>query len=137
MERLHLTLQLEHLTDVLKHERILKIDANSLIKFKSEIDYYGFNSAERKVGMIDRFKTHQLILSKHLPAERYNGVMNLLYATYCPDATTAEIESALVDTSKYEISFLNIQTAVCMAQNYQYIYSNDFRTICMDLGLLT
>lgn len=59
--------------------------------------------ARKKIGMIDRFKTHQSILSKTLLQERYIGVMNLLYITCYPDATTAEIESALVDTFKIHL----------------------------------
>lgn len=42
--------------------------------------------------------------------------MNLLYATCYPDATTTEIESALVNTKqlfKYGEPFINAQTVVC------------------------
>lgn len=47
-------------------------------------------------GKIDRLKIYQSILSKQLPPERYNGIVNLFYGIEYPDATTEEIESVLV-----------------------------------------
>lgn len=45
---------------------------------------------------MDILKIFQSILSKQLPPERSQGIMNLLYICFYTDATTEEIESALV-----------------------------------------
>lgn len=45
---------------------------------------------------MDFYKIKQSILSRQLPPERYNGVMNVIYIVLNPNATTEEIESALV-----------------------------------------
>lgn len=45
--------------------------------------------------MIDNIKIIQSIFSRQLPPERFNGLINLIYASR-PSATPKEIESALV-----------------------------------------
>lgn len=51
---------------------------------------------EEALKFIEYQKIVQLILSKEFPPERYMGIINLMYATAYPNATTNEIESALV-----------------------------------------
>lgn len=48
--------------------------------------------------LIDNVKIFQTLLLKQLPAERCNGLINLIYATR-PNATESEIQSALVHTA--------------------------------------
>lgn len=44
----------------------------------------------------DSMKIFQSSYSEKLPSERYNGMMNLFYILFNLNATTEEIESALV-----------------------------------------
>lgn len=45
---------------------------------------------------IDSLKIVQLVLSKQLPKEQYNDIIHLMYVINVPNATTEEIEGALV-----------------------------------------
>lgn len=45
--------------------------------------------------LVDNIKILQSIFSRQLPSERFNGIINLIYASR-PSATHKEIESALV-----------------------------------------
>lgn len=45
----------------------------------------------------DAMKIIQSTFSRKLPSERYNGIMNLNYVILNPNATSEEIESALVN----------------------------------------
>lgn len=45
---------------------------------------------------IDYVKLLHLILSKNIPPERYNGIINLYFALAHSNATTEQIKSALV-----------------------------------------
>lgn len=48
------------------------------------------------VGIIENLQMIQVVLSQHMPAERYNGLMNLCFLLYYPNVTSEEIESTLV-----------------------------------------
>lgn len=45
--------------------------------------------------LVDNVKILQAILMRQLPSERFNGIINMLYAMR-PNATSKEIETALV-----------------------------------------
>lgn len=49
------------------------------------------------IAKLDYYKILQSTLSKHLPAERYNGIINLFYINLVPNATADEIASTLVN----------------------------------------
>lgn len=44
----------------------------------------------------DMMKISQTAFSRKLPSKRYNGVVNLYYIVYNPNATTEEIDIAMV-----------------------------------------
>lgn len=79
-----------------------------MTKFKSETEHHKAiaNSADEAAGLIDRLKILQAVWSKHLSPERYNGIIDLLYVTFYPNATTNEIENALVKYIKIQ-NFIN------------------------------
>lgn len=61
-----------------------------------------FKRPNEEIAMdIDDLKMLQSIFSKQLSSEQYNGMVNLLYVFTYPNATTAEIESALVMYIKF------------------------------------
>lgn len=74
---------------------------------------------------LDDMKIVQSILSKQLPPERYNGVINVLYIFKYKNATTEEIENTLVMCSPIQILYFN-RTSKCVCwhhiyfQNYLY-----------------
>lgn len=45
---------------------------------------------------LDNYKILQSSLSKQFPPERYNGIVNMFYVSYYPNATSEEIESVVV-----------------------------------------
>lgn len=63
-----------------------KIDVNAIIERSKTLPEYK---------LVDNVKILQAIFSRHLPSKRFNGLINLIYATR-PSATPKEIESALV-----------------------------------------
>lgn len=58
------------------------------------------------VGIIETLKVIQSILAQNMPAERYNGLINLCFVLYYPNVTSEEIESALVSKWKFWGSYL-------------------------------
>lgn len=54
------------------------------------------SGAENLASYTDYMETYQSILAKHLSLEIANGMTNLLYAVSHPNATTEEIENAVV-----------------------------------------
>lgn len=71
-----------------------KIDVRQVEHFYSTNDFGGFG--ESKAIRVDYLKIFQSILSKQFPPERYNGVVNVIFASAYSYATTEEI-SALVN----------------------------------------
>lgn len=71
-----------------------KIDVNSLKEFYSSKESFQRNSAGASA--IEYYKILESTLSKQLPPERYNGIINLFYILLYPDATSEEIASTLV-----------------------------------------
>lgn len=71
-----------------------KIDVHYIRKHHSQ-------SKKAKAGQIGEYieylKTYRSILSSQVPPERYNGIINLIYISLYPNATTEEIESTLVN----------------------------------------
>lgn len=69
-----------------------KIDANRMKKFKT-------NHADMFIGMglyIDQMKMFQSILFKRLPPAIANGMINLVGATSYQNATSEDMENAVV-----------------------------------------
>lgn len=68
-------------------------------KENATIDVDSMKNYSKKIPehkLIDNVKILQALLLKQLPAERCNGLINLLYATR-PSANDSEIQSALVN----------------------------------------
>lgn len=84
-------------------KEVVKSDENSKITVQNVKDYLHvlkeqFAQRERKQqAAIDAVKTLESTLSTKLPADRYNGLINLLQVFINPDSTSAEIENALVN----------------------------------------
>lgn len=55
--------------------------------------------------LTDNVKLFQALLLKQLPAERCNGLINLIYATR-PSANESEIQSALVNTTLLYVKWM-------------------------------
>lgn len=80
-------------------ENTLKITVNSIEKYKSENQYTKdlSESVDKVAGLIEHLKILQMIWSRQLSPDQYNGIINLLYVTFYPNATTKETETALVN----------------------------------------
>lgn len=80
----------------------VKIDVNGLKEFHSmkEIFYRDptrpHDSDTDYIAKLDYFKILESTLSKQLPPERYNGIINLVYIMLHPNATSEEIANTLV-----------------------------------------
>lgn len=88
-------LQIVRLRDILRIEKVSKIDANVIRKSMTE--HFDGMSAEKEAEFIESMKVFQLIFSKRLPSEIVNGMMNLVYTTSHPNATSEDIENAVVE----------------------------------------
>lgn len=102
-----LLFQLQTLRGIPVDKNTSKIDVNGVRKYKS-VDRFGnatSMSAEEAIGWIEYLKIFQIDLSKQLPPERYNGIINLIYITLYPNATRNEIEGGLVNISKIQCCF--------------------------------
>lgn len=86
--------QFQPLEKLLQHERISKVDVNSIKKYTTEISHE--TGAERLASYIDFLKSYQSILSKRLPSEIANGMTNLMYAITFANASTEHVENAVV-----------------------------------------
>lgn len=76
-----------------KHsDKDAKIDVNDVKDFLSKFPY---NQNNTNIGM-DNLEVYQLILSKQLQPEQYNGIENFFYITSNQNATSEQIESVLV-----------------------------------------
>ena len=97
-------------------------------------DYYSKDSilklenAEKITVEMDRLKTLQTILSKEMPPERYNGIINVNYILLNHYSTSEEIESSLVMNVKNLNNLIEL-----VAKNHLSI--SNFRIICMELTL--
>lgn len=78
------------------NEKHSKIDVDRVKNYYSEDSHFKPENAVKRAIQIDKLKILQSVLSKDLPPERYNGLINLSYVFVYPNATTEEIESALV-----------------------------------------
>lgn len=79
-----------------RHENVT-IDVENVKEFHSLLNMQrASNVAWSEVRCIDHVKLLQLILSKNVPPERYNGIINLYFALAHSNATSREIENAVV-----------------------------------------
>lgn len=72
-----------------------KIDATKVKEYYKTGAHFTRPSGEIAM-VIDELKILKSVLSKQMPSEQYNGMLNLLYILAYPNATTEEIQSALV-----------------------------------------
>lgn len=74
-----------------------KIDVNGLKEFYSLKESYHHGAPGMDyIQKLDYYKIVASTLSKQLPAERYNGIINLYYIILYPNATPDEIANTLV-----------------------------------------
>lgn len=115
-------------------ERASKIDMNQLRDFFATDDYFKILEGEQIAMEMDGLKKYQSILSKELPPEQCNGIMNLAYILHNPKATTEEIESTLVICNeKFAIHADLKHLFECNQRTCNFFC---FRTICMEMILL-
>lgn len=81
---------------VLSSKGNARIDSEDVRDFQFRI-YEGRAMQEDLAEHIDYMKVLQAVLSKNVPSERYNGIMNLCYIFFYPNVTTVEIDGALVN----------------------------------------
>lgn len=82
-----------------------KIDVNKMKDFYMSELY--FKRPNEEIAMeIDDLKIVQTILSKQIPPELYNGIVNFLYMLTNPNTTSEEIGSNLVMRVKLENVYL-------------------------------
>lgn len=82
----------------LPKEKNAKIDENIVRDYHNRT-YDRTNGGWAVARAIDGLKVEHSILSKYVPTERLDGVYNLFFAIIYPNATSEEIESALVTIS--------------------------------------
>lgn len=80
----------------MQKEKNSKIDVNNVRDYQSKNEFLRRASAGDIAGVMDELKVFQSILSKDLPPERYNGILDLRYVIFYQNATSNEIKSALV-----------------------------------------
>lgn len=126
------------MSSCVKHTSILQIDIlvkrdNSTIDVESMKKFYSRYNETSGMDIaveMDKVKILQAILSKQLPPERYNGIINLLYIYNNPKATLTEITSALVICVKLKHSF-EFESEIYLMKLKLYRYNS--RTICTEL----
>lgn len=78
----------------MEHGKVLRIDADTLMKYKSEHDIN--KRALDLAGIIDELKTDQAVFSMKLSPEIANGLTNLMYVMFYNNTTPGDINRALV-----------------------------------------
>lgn len=79
------------------------------VKYIHSVSYQPWENITDLAVTMDNVEILRLVLSKQLPAERYNGLINLFYIFENPNATLTEITSALVKR-RTEIAEIFTQT---------------------------
>lgn len=87
--------QITLLSKELPKEKNTKINEKAVRDFYSR--YENFTEGWAVAKAIDTIKVEQFLFLKDVPSERLNGLFNLLFALTYPNATSEEIESALVN----------------------------------------
>lgn len=82
---------------VLSNKGNAKFDLNDVRDFQSRL-YEGRAIQEDLAEHIDYMKVLQGVLSKNVPSERSNGILNLCYIFFYRNTKSEEIESALVNS---------------------------------------
>lgn len=119
---------MEKLLDIIPHHGGVE---NNKIDVKTVRDFQ-FLSYDGHEGwmvpkMIDTYKSYRSIISKHVPAERSNGIFNLLFAFVYPNTTSQEVESALVNICISAIRLLRTATgAIEISINQKEMYGKLF-----------
>lgn len=81
---------------VREHGNVSKIDANSITSYVASIFGDDEVSVEDTKSYIEEMKIYHSILSKQVPSETATGMMNLVYVLHCVNATTEDVENAVV-----------------------------------------
>lgn len=92
----HYLFQIKTLSKDVPNEKNAKIDVQAMRDYQSHL-YDSLTEGWMVAKAIDTLKLQQSFLSKYVPAERLNGWFNLYFALSYPNATTGEIDSALVN----------------------------------------
>lgn len=104
--------QIGDLAEISKNDENSKINVNDFeIRSKTVPDYK----------ILDNVRILQTILSKHLPAERSNGIIDLIYVAR-PSATSEEIQSALVKTILSLFTLMQFKSENSFIENFRTIY---------------
>lgn len=93
--------------------------------------YYEFTDPADIHEKLDHLKIAQSILSRQLPPERYQGILNFCYIFSYPNATNEEINSVLVMIFNFHHSNTEKHQVKCKTD-----WNCLFRVICMELILL-
>lgn len=90
--------QLDWLSKIGPEEKNAHIDVSSVRNLNYSIIFQadGNNSNQKAKLLCDHMKIYQSMYSKRFPSKRYDGIMNVYYIILNPDATTNEINIALV-----------------------------------------
>lgn len=76
-----------------------KVDINHVRNINYSILLDDENYAKQRAKILcDHMKIYQTTYSKKFPSERYNGIMNEYYIILNPNASTDEINTALVNS---------------------------------------
>lgn len=111
-----------------------KIDVNGLKEFYSLKESYHHGAPGMDyIQKLDYYKILASTLSKQLPAERYNGIINLYYIILYPNATPEEIANTLVScTVTQKLHSSKFAEKIAKAIIYKAFTMYIFRIMCME-----
>lgn len=117
-----------------------KIDVNQIKIWNHQKDgFLDVSYNELSKMHIEQMKIGQIVISKELPSERYNGIYNMHYIILNHNATTDEIDMALVRHMRKIELFVRIGIRIriqCSSYFQRYLYGNVSYVIKMYLKWL-
>lgn len=131
LELYHYLFQINLIWEEILNKTNAKIDVEAVRDYQSRSykHIYMRNNPEEMVKALDISKMLQSLLSKDVPAERSNNAFNLFFALGYPNATSEEIESALVSIRDNGNTKLN-----SFYSGLKREFNDDFsRDTCMEL----
>lgn len=88
-----------------------RIDINHVRNINYSILFDDVNYVEQKAKLLcDHMKIYQTTYSKKFPPERYDGIMNVYYIILNPNASTDEVNIALVNRIGSETLLITNET---------------------------
>lgn len=85
----------EAVRKIRRDEKTSKVDVNSIKKYKSDSPSHEVNT-ESAASLCDLLLIYRSILSTRLPTEMTNGMTTFIYALDFSNATTEDMENAVV-----------------------------------------